>query len=89
MLSELDIGPMPHFVGYNAEDFYIATEDLSQFRGFEMYDKIFRYLPSPTPGIMSKCHVRICNELLKMNVISREFRLLDTTINKSNFGFCN
>lgn len=88
VLHQLGLGPETHFFWEDQKNFYIATEDLNGSGPFKEYSKVYGELPDPEKtSDLSPEHFQICEELAKMDVISRILRLSDTTTNKENFGF--
>ena len=88
VLHQLGLGPETHFFWEDQKNFYIATEDLNGSGPFKEYSKVYGGLPDPEKiSEFSSEYIQICQELTKMDVISRILRLSDTTTNKENFGF--
>ncbi len=90
VLHQLGLGPETHFFWEDQKNFYIATEDLNGSGSFIEYSKLYEQLPNPEKTSvkeLSQEYFHICDELIKMDVISRILRLSDTTTNKENFGF--
>ncbi|CAG9320305.1 unnamed protein product [Blepharisma stoltei] len=84
LLHQLNLGPEAHFFWEDKKNFYIATEDLNERGSFNEYSKFYKKFLNPD---IPEEYPLICDELIKIDVISRILRLSDTTTNKENFGF--
>ncbi|CAG9325706.1 unnamed protein product [Blepharisma stoltei] len=90
LLYQLNIGPKVHFFWEDKISFYIATEDLNERGSFNEYSKLYEKFLDPAKTALEDIpqeYFHICDELLKLDLISRILCLTDTTINKENFGF--